>query len=353
MEIMKYKTNTIVSWDLQGKEEQHVRWRPYFRDTAYLILVIDSADYEYINVARDELHQLLSESDLSCAHLLVYANKSDLTNAMSIAKIIDELELDSVKDRRWKVEQTCATTGVGLFEEWKHGQKKLFVHLIGLYYTIILCLLCKVLPYDSRSKFNRDETKKYELVLYKPIEPILQEGPQCGIVALAMAMNNHSCNVKVQSIFEKAKELLYTIQGELFDARVIPHLCEQFNLTATVHQWAKVTDLVDCLQSGCICLVPYDSDANHEPCLKKGHRAHWLLVHGYLKELTSSPSNEYDLVLVQHGKSKFLGAFSMLDLFQSNGQLVDIDPKRRIDSEYCLPKDASLKETLCNLFVAI
>ncbi|CAF0966346.1 unnamed protein product [Adineta ricciae] len=223
----------------------------------------------------------------------------------------------------------------------------------------------------NRSKFNRDETKKYELVLYKPIEPILQEGPQCGIVALAMAMNNHSCNVKVQSIFEKAKELLYTIQGELFDgkevlesyanysyrftclARVIPHLCEQFNLTATVHQWAKVTDLVDCLQSGCICLVPYDSDANHEPCLKKGHRAHWLLVHGYLKELTSSPSNEYDLVLVQHGKSKFLGAFSMLDLFQSNGQLVDIDPKRRIDSEYCLPKDASLKETLCNLFVAI
>ncbi|CAF0966329.1 unnamed protein product [Adineta ricciae] len=126
MEIMKYKTNTIVSWDLQGKEEQHVRWRPYFRDTAYLILVIDSADYEYINVARDELHQLLSESDLSCAHLLVYANKSDLTNAMSIAKIIDELELDSVKDRRWKVEQTCATTGVGLFEglEWltKHSE---------------------------------------------------------------------------------------------------------------------------------------------------------------------------------------------------------------------------------------
>ncbi|CAF0965606.1 unnamed protein product [Adineta ricciae] len=185
----------------------------------------------------------------------------------------------------------------------------------------------------NRSKFNRDETKKYELVLYKPIEPILQEGPQCGIVALAMAMSNHSCDVKVQSIFEKAKELLYTIQGELFDAHVIPHLCEQFNLTATVHKWAKVTDLVDCLQSGCICLVPYDSDANHEPCLKKGHRAHWLLVHGYLKELTSSSSNEYDLVLVQHGKN--------------------IDPKRRTDSEYCLPKDASLKETLCNLFVAI
>ncbi|UJR14968.1 hypothetical protein I4U23_001947 [Adineta vaga] len=179
----------------------------------------------------------------------------------------------------------------------------------------------QVIQAFNRSKFGRDETKNYELIIYKPIQPILQEGPQCGIVALAMAMSNQSTNTTVQSIFDKAKELLYTIQGELFDARVIPQL--------------------------------YDSDANHEPCIKKGHRAHWLLVHGHLKEITSSPSNEYDLVLVQHGKSKFLGAFSLLDLFQSNGQLLEADPKRRIETEYCLPKDGSLQETLCNLFIAI
>jgi hypothetical protein len=36
-----------------------------------------------------------------------------------------------------------------------------------------------------------------------------------------MAMNlHHSCNnTTVQNIFEKAKELLYTIQGELFDGK--------------------------------------------------------------------------------------------------------------------------------------
>jgi hypothetical protein len=100
-------------------------------------------------------------------------------------------------------------------------------------------------------------------------------------------------------------------------------------------------------------LIRYDSDANHEPCLKKGHRAHWLLVHGYLKEITSSSSNQYDLVLVQHGKSKFLAAFSLEDLFQSNGQLIEADPKRRNESEYCVPKDGSLRETLCNRFIAI
>lgn len=99
--------------------------------------------------------------------------------------------------------------------------------------------------------------------------------------------------------------------------------------------------------------IRYDSDANHEPCLKKGHRAHWLLVHGYLKEIASSSTNDYDLVLVQHGKSKFLAAFSLMDLFQSNGQLIEADLKRRTESDYCVPPDGSLRETLCNLFIAI
>lgn len=40
---------------------------------------------------------------------------------------------------------------------------------------------------------------------------------RCGIVALAMAMNINSCNITVENLMIKAKELLYTIQGELFD----------------------------------------------------------------------------------------------------------------------------------------
>ena len=75
-------------------------------------------------------------------------------------------------------------------------------------------------------------------------------------------------------------------------------------------------------------------------------------MHGYLKEISSS-SNEYDLVLVQHGKSKHPAAFSLQDLFQSNCQLHEADPKCRNESEYCLPQDGSLRETLSNLFIAI
>ena len=31
-----------------------------------------------------------------------------------------------------------------------------------------------------------------------------------------------------------------------------------------------------------LLLVPYDTDFNQEPCLKKGHRAHWALIIGKL-----------------------------------------------------------------------
>lgn len=118
---------------------------------------------------------------------------------------------------------------------------------------------------------------------------------------------------------------------------------------------ARRSTIVARVQSGECAFVSfrYDADANHEPCLKQGHRAHWLLAHGYLKELDSSNNNEHDLVLVQHGKSKFLGAFSLADLFRSNNQLLEADPKRRLPSEYCLPTDASLRETLGSLFISV
>lgn len=87
-----------------------------------------------------------------------------------------------------------------------------------------------------------------------------------------MAMKVRSSDdVTVNTLMEKAKELLYTIQGELFDgkeysklfslirsilARIIPSLCQQFNLPATLHHWTNITDLVECLKNHHVCLVP-------------------------------------------------------------------------------------------------
>ncbi|KAE8655161.1 ADP-ribosylation factor 2 [Hibiscus syriacus] len=56
---------------------------------------------ERASEARDELHRMLNEDELRNATLLVFANKQDLPNAMTVAEITDKLGLHSLRQRRW------------------------------------------------------------------------------------------------------------------------------------------------------------------------------------------------------------------------------------------------------------
>ena len=50
------------------------------------------------------------------AILLVFANKQDLPNAMAAAEITDKLQLNSLRNRQWYIQSTCATSGDGIYE---------------------------------------------------------------------------------------------------------------------------------------------------------------------------------------------------------------------------------------------
>ncbi|KAJ3358893.1 hypothetical protein AMAG_14075 [Allomyces macrogynus ATCC 38327] len=91
-----------------------------FQNTQGIIFVVDSNDRERINEARDELQRMLNEDELRDAILLVFANKQDLPNAMQAAEITDKLGLQSLRQRDWYIQATCATSGDGLYEglEW-------------------------------------------------------------------------------------------------------------------------------------------------------------------------------------------------------------------------------------------
>lgn len=67
---------------------------------------------------------MLNEDELRDAMLLVYANKQDLPNAMGVSEIAEKLNLSNVKNRKWYIQATTATTGDGLFEglEWLHRE---------------------------------------------------------------------------------------------------------------------------------------------------------------------------------------------------------------------------------------
>ena len=78
--------------------------------------MVDSNDRERASEAAEELNKMLSEDELRDAALLVFANKQDLPNAMSVAEITDKLGLHSIRNRKWYIQSTCATNGEGLYE---------------------------------------------------------------------------------------------------------------------------------------------------------------------------------------------------------------------------------------------
>ena len=78
----------------------------------------------------------LQEDELRDAHLLVFANKQDLPQAMTASELTDKLGLQNLRNRKvrneekvvkvrcstnrsrfqWYIQATCATQGNGLYE---------------------------------------------------------------------------------------------------------------------------------------------------------------------------------------------------------------------------------------------
>jgi len=78
--------------------------------------VVDSNDRERVSESKEELEKMLNEDELRDAVLLVFANKQDLPNAMSVSEITDKLSLHSLRQRKWYIQAACATSGDGLYE---------------------------------------------------------------------------------------------------------------------------------------------------------------------------------------------------------------------------------------------
>jgi signal recognition particle receptor subunit beta len=76
-------------------------------------MVIDSSDKERLTICRMELGKLLSHELLTQACLLVFANKQDLPNALSLADISTHLGLSEISNREWHIVPCCALTGEG------------------------------------------------------------------------------------------------------------------------------------------------------------------------------------------------------------------------------------------------
>ncbi|KAM8862072.1 ADP-ribosylation factor 5-like [Synchiropus picturatus] len=115
VETVEYKNISFTVWDVGGQDKIRPLWRHYFQNTQGLIFVVDSNDRERVQESADELAKMLSEDELKDAVLLVFANKQDLPNAMSVSELTEKLRLHQ-HHKHWYMQSTVATQGTGLYE---------------------------------------------------------------------------------------------------------------------------------------------------------------------------------------------------------------------------------------------
>ncbi|XP_023669479.1 actin maturation protease isoform X4 [Paramormyrops kingsleyae] len=228
----------------------------------------------------------------------------------------------------------------------------------------------RLLLTKRESSFRKD----LQWVLFNKFVPsLIQDGPQCGLVALWMAAQllQPSADLSMENIVKTAMNQGYTAQGEIFSAHHMALLAEEVigcwaeRLTGGMGG-ANFCHILKHLADGQPILIPYDEDFNHEPCRRSGHRAHWAVASGVLLGLTHGSLNSEDfcadpalpwLLLPRHGcsgptagvqdafifakqgKSLRYQLWSLELLTQSNAQLKEMDPQRAADgSVYIVPQ---------------
>ncbi|POW09608.1 hypothetical protein PSHT_09089 [Puccinia striiformis] len=110
LELFEYKNLKFTSWS------------SYYGQAKALIMVVDSTDRSRLNLAKEELHRVATDPELSAqagcdgACLLIFANKQDVKGCMSPAQVSEGLALTELRDRQWQIVACSALTGKGLME---------------------------------------------------------------------------------------------------------------------------------------------------------------------------------------------------------------------------------------------
>lgn len=98
VETVTYKNVKFNVWDVGGQDKIRPLWRHYYTGmvnkivscnkftqfiqfpigTQGLIFVVDCADRDRIDEARQELHRIINDREMRDAIILIFANKQDL-----------------------------------------------------------------------------------------------------------------------------------------------------------------------------------------------------------------------------------------------------------------------------------
>ncbi|XP_072032751.1 uncharacterized protein [Amphiura filiformis] len=127
------------------------------------------------------------------------------------------------------------------------------------------------------------------MVCNTSVSSIIQEReqPVCGLLALGMASEMLSLPWKdIWDVVTIGKKHNFTCYGEMFSAKWLLDLAKSaYGMDGCILEGnllEKMDTLIKHLLQGNPILIAYDTDANFEPCCKKGHKAHWAVLTGFL-----------------------------------------------------------------------
>ena len=116
IKTMTYGDYSLNVWDVGGQEKLRPLWRHYFNNTDGLIFVVDCLDRDRVQRAKEEFYSIINDAFMKNSAILIFANKQDLRGAMTTSEIVEAFDLPNLRGRRWHVQASCATQGLGLYE---------------------------------------------------------------------------------------------------------------------------------------------------------------------------------------------------------------------------------------------
>ncbi|XP_062454211.1 actin maturation protease [Rhea pennata] len=203
---------------------------------------------------------------------------------------------------------------------------------------------------------------------------------------MAGALLEPPSSVSLEQVVRAARDRAFTAQGEMFSAAHVAALAQElFPCRAELLSGGLEGDsrprILRHLAAGRPLLVPYDEDSNHEPCCRRGHKAHWAVVSGALLGLKSpapSPGCREDseipglfhpgpgpprlppdedlgeiFLLAKQGKSRRVQLWGYGRLHESNAQLTDFSPRRAGDGKVYVVPAGGVRAGLCGKAVLL
>ncbi|XP_004620840.2 actin maturation protease [Sorex araneus] len=214
------------------------------------------------------------------------------------------------------------------------------------------------------------------LLFCADLPSLIQEGPQCGQVALWMAgaLLVPPSGVPLERLVQVARDRGFTAHGEMFSVADMGRLAQEVlgcraELLCGGLGPPNRDRILRHLLAGHPLLIPYDEDFNHEPCQRRGHKAHWAVSAGVLLGVPRVPDFGYAedpelpglfvpvtgvahqppplpedgspglvYLLAKQGKSWHCLLWDYEHVRESNQQLTDFSPARAADGRtYVLP----------------